>query len=602
MTLFDGQPEAALKHHFGFEGFLPLQAEIVGDVLAGRDVLAVLPTGGGKSLCYQLPAMMLPGLTVVLSPLIALMKDQVDGLRMNGLPATFLNSTLRADDLERRQRGLERGEYRLLYLAPERLRLPGFLDALEAWGTARFAIDEAHCISDWGHDFRPEYRQLARLRSRFAQTPFLALTATATSRVRADIVDQLRLREPRQYVGTFNRPNLLYMVEARRSGAEQLVAYVREREGQSGIIYCATRRTAEAMAKRLEGAGIAALAYHAGLEAAQRSRRQDSFRRDDVRVMCATIAFGMGIDKPNVRFVVHYDLPKNIEGYYQETGRAGRDGLDSECLLLYAPGDVAKQRHFIADKEPPEREVALRQLAGMVRYAEADSCRRRILLEYFGEAPAAGTCGGCDNCRTPRARFDGTLLARKLLSCVVRIRQAGGFGAGLHHVVDVLLGRRTEKVVSWGHDLLSTFGIGVERSRADWLSVGNELLRLGLLQRTPGLRGVVELTDEGRGVLFGARDVMLVSAAPPLPVAHRAVAAPTARGDETLFEQLRAVRRRLADERNVPAFVVFSDATLREMAQRKPRDRSALRAIGGVGDRKLQDFGDAFLAAIDAGS
>jgi ATP-dependent DNA helicase RecQ len=602
VTLFDGDPLAALKHHFGFDHFRPLQAEIVADVLAGRDVFALLPTGGGKSLCYQLPAMMLPGLTVVVSPLIALMKDQVDGLRLNGLPATFLNSSLGPEDVRRRIAGLQRGDYRLLYVAPERLRSAGFVDALEGWDVARFAIDEAHCISDWGHDFRPEYRQLAALRRRFAGVPFLALTATATQRVRDDVAGQLRLRDPRWHIGSFNRPNLVYSVEPKRSPTERILAFVRARPGDSGIVYCATRRTADTISARLAAAGVAALPYHAGLDPQRRTRHQEAFRRDDARVICATIAFGMGIDKPNVRFVVHYDLPKNLESYYQETGRAGRDGLRSDCLLLFARGDAAKQRHFI-DERPDEHErtIALRQLDEMLRYAESDECRRGILVEHFGESPPPAPCAGCDNCLTPRARFDGTLLARKLLSCVVRIRQAAGFGVGLHHVVDVLVGRRSQKVLDWGHDAVPTFGVGADRSRAEWLDVGNELLRLGLLRRTAGLRGVVELTAAGREALFGKCEVLLVSAA-PVPVRHAAshAAAGSDAGESALFERLRVLRRRLADERQVPAFVVFSDATLREMAARQPRDLVALRRIGGVGDRKLQDFGAAFLAEISS--
>jgi ATP-dependent DNA helicase RecQ len=605
VTLFDGDPVAALKHHFGFEAFRPLQAEIVADVLAGNDVFALLPTGGGKSLCYQLPAMMLPGLTVVVSPLIALMKDQVDALRLNGLPATFLNSTLPAQDVERRTARLRAGEYRLLYVAPERLRSPGFLDALASFGVSRFAIDEAHCISAWGHDFRPEYRQLAAVRRRFAGVPFLALTATATERVRADVLEQLALRTPRCYVASFNRPNLTYLVEPKRpaqAAFARLLAFVRERAGQSGIVYCATRRTAETLAARLRSSGVEALPYHAGLEARTRSRHQDLFRRDEVPLICATIAFGMGIDKPNVRFVVHYDLPKNLEGYYQETGRAGRDGLPSDCFLLYAAADAVKQRHFIAVmSDEREQAIAQQQLAQMMAYAEADACRRAILLSYFGEAVPDGPCGACDNCVAPRQRFDGTLLARKLLSCVVRIREACGFGAGLNHVADVLVGRNTKKVRDWNHDAISTFGIGRDRPHAAWVDVGNELLRLGLLRRSPAGHGAVELTDSGREALFGRRDVLLVSAAPvaPSPATERSARAPRETAEDAgLFERLRTLRRTLAEARGVPAYVVFPDATLREMVRVRPHDRAALRAIGGVGDTKLAAFGDAFLAAI----
>jgi ATP-dependent DNA helicase RecQ len=599
VTLFDRDPAAALKHHFGFDGFRPLQAEIIADVLAGRDVFALLPTGGGKSLCYQLPAVMGSGLTVVVSPLIALMKDQVDALSASGVPATFLNSSLDAERARRRVDGLQRGEYRLLYVAPERIGMHGFFDDLARWGVARFAIDEAHCISEWGHDFRPEYRRLSALRARFERVPFVALTATATERVRSDIVSLLGLRDPSRYVGSFNRPNLTYRVEPKTKTYARVLAFVRERARESGIVYCATRNTAEELARRLRGDGVAAVSYHAGLDANVRARHQEAFRRDDARVVCATIAFGMGIDKPNVRYVIHHDLPKNVEGYYQETGRAGRDGLPSECLLLFSAGDAAKQRHFIDEKpDEHEREIARAQLAQMLRYAEATTCRRRGLLSYFDEAYPHERCDACDNCLEPRATFDGTIAAQKVLSCVYRIRQANGFGVGLNHVVDVLVGADTEKVRKWGHERLSTFGIGSDRSRPEWLAIGRELIGRGLLRATSGLRSVLEVTDEGRLALF-ARQTVMLTAAPPKPA--RAVSAMRGNDDpydDALFEALRTLRRELADERDVPAYVIFSDATLRQMARDRPRTRDALLRVSGVGERKLRDFGAAFLAAI----
>jgi ATP-dependent DNA helicase RecQ len=599
VTLFDRDPAAALKHHFGFDGFRPLQAEIIEDVLAGRDVFGLLPTGGGKSLCYQLPAVMRSGLTVVVSPLIALMKDQVDALSASGVPATFLNSSLDVERARRRIDGLRQGEYRLLYVAPERIGVPGFLDDLTRWGAARFAIDEAHCISEWGHDFRPEYRRLSALRARFDRVPFVALTATATERVRADIVSLLGLRDPRCYVGSFNRPNLKYRVEPKAKAYARVLALVRARERESGIVYCATRKTAEDLARRLQGDGVSAVPYHAGLDPQRRARNQEAFRRDDARVVCATIAFGMGIDKPNVRFVIHHDLPKNVEGYYQETGRAGRDGLPSDCVLLYSAGDAAKQRHFIDEKpDEHEREVARAQLTQMLRYAEASTCRRRALLSYFGETYAAERCEGCDNCLEPRATFDGTLAAQKLLSCVYRIRQASGFGVGMNHVVDVLFGADNEKVRKWGHERLSTFGIGTDRSRVEWLAIGRELLGRGLLRATPGLRSVIELTDEGRLALFARQTIMLTAA--PLKPARAVSAMRAAEGayDDDLFEALRTLRRKLADERDVPAYVIFSDATLRQMARDRPQTRAELLRVSGVGERKLRDFGETFLAAI----
>jgi ATP-dependent DNA helicase RecQ len=380
------QLHEALKKYFGFTSFRPLQEQIIHDTLAGKDVFAVLPTGGGKSLCFQLPALVRPGLTVVISPLIALMKDQVDALQAAGVAATFLNSSLATEESRARLRGLHNGDYRLLYVAPERLLLSGFLDDLKRWNVTRFAIDEAHCISEWGHDFRPEYRQINSLRGIFPKVPLMALTATATERVRADIIEQLHLREPACYVASFNRPNLTYRVSAKSGAYEQITDFIRARKGESGIIYCQARKTAENLASKLNADGVRAAAYHAGMEPPDRTRSQEAFLRDEVRVVCATIAFGMGINKPNVRFVIHYDLPKNIEGYYQETGRAGRDGLPSECLLLFSAGDRVKYSRFIDEMtNPRERDIARAQLEQIVHYAECASCRRAFLLNYFGE-------------------------------------------------------------------------------------------------------------------------------------------------------------------------------------------------------------------------
>ncbi|MSU35714.1 MAG: ATP-dependent DNA helicase RecQ, partial [Pedosphaera sp.] len=388
-----------LREVFGFDAFRPLQEEIIRDSLKGRDVFALLPTGGGKSLCYQLPALVRLGLTVVVSPLIALMKDQVDQLQASGVAATCLNSSVGAAESRTRLRGLHQGRYKLLYVAPERLMLSGMLDDLRKWQVERVAVDEAHCISEWGHDFRPEYRQIRELRQHFPEVPFLALTATATERVRLDIVEQLHLRNPGIYVASFNRPNLTYRVLPKASGAEQVVAFVRSRPKESGIVYCSSRARTESTAQKLRSEGIKAAAYHAGLVPTERSQNQEAFLRDEVRVICATIAFGMGINKPNVRFVIHQDLPKNIEGYYQETGRAGRDGLPGECLLLFSPGDVVKQQRFIEEKpDAAEQRIAREQLQQMVHYAEIGECRRAALLDYFGEEYPGTECGGCDNC------------------------------------------------------------------------------------------------------------------------------------------------------------------------------------------------------------
>src|ERR1044071_9148147 len=445
-----------LKQSFGFDSFRPLQEEIIRDALDDRDVFALLPTGAGKSLCFQLPALARPGLTVVISPLISLMKDQVDALTATGVSATFLNSTLKSSEIGERMLALRNGKYRLLYVAPERLLLPGFLANVKEWPVSLIAIDEAHCISEWGHDFRPEYRQLAQLRDLFPATPLMALTATATRRVQTDIVKRLRLRQPSCYVASFNRPNLSYRVEAKDGAYKQLLRFVKSHADDSGIVYCQSRNNAEKLASRLQEDGIEAKPYHAGLDAAIRSKNQEMFLRDDVQVIRATIAFGMGINKPNVRFVVHYDLPKNIEGYYQETGRAGRDGLPSECLLLFSAGDVVKQIRFIDEKpDPKEREIARDQLDQMVHYAECSSCRRRELLGYFGEQFGQESCDGCDNCLSPRETYDGTLAAQKFLSCIYRVRKQSGFDFGDNQIVEVLTGADTESIRKWRHEKVS---------------------------------------------------------------------------------------------------------------------------------------------------
>ncbi|MFY9476814.1 MAG: RecQ family ATP-dependent DNA helicase, partial [Aquabacterium sp.] len=422
-----------LKKSFGFGSFRALQREIMEDSLKGRDVFALLPTGGGKSLCYQLPALVRPGLTLVVSPLISLMKDQVDAMEVTGIPATFLNSSLEAGESERRLEKLEKGEYRLLYVAPERLILSSFLSGVRRLGVELIAVDEAHCISEWGHDFRPEYRRLAELRDILPGVPILALTATATGRVREDILRQLRLKNPAVYVASFNRPNLTYRVLPKNKAYEQVYEYLQSHPQESGIIYCQSRKTAETVSERLNKDGIPARPYHAGLNPHDRSRNQELILRDEIRIICATVAFGMGIHKPNVRFVIHYDLPKNIEGYYQETGRAGRDGLPAECLLLFGAGDTVKYAKFIEAKpDPREQELARAQLRQIVHYCESSGCRRVMLLDYFGEMFEAGNCGACDNCLWPRQTFDGTLSAHQFLSCVYRIKEKSGFGVGLN--------------------------------------------------------------------------------------------------------------------------------------------------------------------------
>jgi ATP-dependent DNA helicase RecQ len=538
------------------------------------------------------------------------MKDQVDALQTSGIPATYLNSTVDREEAKARWRGLHRGKYRMLYVAPERLMLDAFLERALNWDIAQFAIDEAHCISEWGHDFRPEYRELKKLRKHLPDVPIMALTATATERVRADIIKELKLRDPRAYVASFNRPNLTYRVVPKAAPYDQLLAFIRSRPTDSGIVYCASRKSTESLARSLNEDGITAKPYHAGLTNAERTRHQDAFLRDDVRVITATIAFGMGINKPNVRFVVHYDLPKNIESYYQETGRAGRDGLPSECVLLFSPGDVAKQLHFIDEKAENEARIARAQLQQMVHYAETRECRRTVLLKYFGESylsnaetvdghtpPLQISCGSCDNCLQPRETFDGTVHAQKFLSCVYRIHARHGFGFGLGHVVDVLRGADTEMIRQRGHNELSTYGIGVELKRSEWQAIGRELLRLGLVECAPGKFATLSLTPAGLEALRKRTSIVLTR---QVEIAEKA---PRRRAgaiecDEVLFERLRVLRRKLADERGVPAYIIFSDVSLREMARKYPMNSTEFRRIAGVGEQKLKDFGEVFLIEI----
>ena len=594
-----------LKQTYGFDSFRPLQEEIVRDALADRDVFALLPTGAGKSLCFQLPALARPGLTVVISPLIALMKDQVDALTASGVPATFLNSSLKANEIGARMQALRAGAYHLLYVAPERAMLPGFLTNLKAWPVNLIAIDEAHCISEWGHDFRPEYRQLARLRELFPAIPLMALTATATRRVQTDIVKQLGLRHPSCYVASFNRPNLIYRVQAKDGAYKQLLRFVKERADDSGIVYCQSRNNAESLAQRLSEDGIEAKPYHAGLDAPTRSKNQEMFLRDDVQVICATIAFGMGINKSNVRFVVHYDLPKNIEGYYQETGRAGRDGLPSECLLLFSAGDAVKYSRFIDEmSKPQEREIARQQLSQMVQLAESAECRRVAMLRYFGEDFRVEDCGGCDNCLTPRETYDGTIDAQKFLSCVYRLREKSRLDFGINQIAEVLTGAESEKVRRWDHQYVSTYGIGKDRTQTEWRLIGRELVRQGYLNQLPEKFNVLQLSEAGWAALKERQPIHLVK-----PIAlpkekrsreekRRRDFSADAEYDDVLFDQLRALRKQIADERSVPAYIVFSDVSLRQMARHYPTSEIEFARISGVGEKKLADFGTVFIELI----
>ncbi len=596
-TPADIETSAKLKSVFGHSEFRPLQEDVVRSILQGHDVFVLMPTGGGKSLCYQLPALLLDGMTVVVSPLIALMKDQVDRLRVMGVPATYLNSSLDPSEAAQRRAAVARGEVKLLYAAPEGLMTPAMLGLLSTAPPAVFAIDEAHCISEWGHDFRPEYRELRRLRELFPSSTFAAFTATATPRVQADIVAQLSLREAGSFRRSFNRPNLYYEVRPKLDAYEQLYAYLRERMDQSGIIYCLSRAGAESLAARLEGDGFSAAPYHAGLPNDVRRRTQDDFTRDDTRIVVATIAFGMGIDKPDVRFVIHYDLPKNLEGYYQESGRAGRDGDPSDCILFYSHGAMTKHEYFIRQKESAaEQQVARDQLRAMVDWAEARTCRRKQLLAYFDEdvEPQPGRC--CDACDSPLQEVDCTIATQMLLSCAKRT----GERFGLTHLIRVLTGSRDRRIVQLGHDKLPTFGVGRDHSRREWRIIAEEVLRAGYARADAEQFDAVKVAPLGEEVLFRGRTVALPlpNGAVPSRASRPAAAVSGATQNPDLFERLRELRKRLADERSVPPYVVFHDSTLRQMAAQLPTTLDSLTRVQGVGARKLQDFGAPFASAI----
>ncbi len=591
----------SLKEVFGFREFRPNQEAIVSHILAKRDVFAVMPTGGGKSLCYQLPATMLPGTTVVISPLISLMKDQVDGARENGISAAFLNSSLTAEEKTEVYRALRENRLDLLYIAPERFAIPGFLDTLKGLPISLFAVDEAHCISEWGHDFRPDYLSLSGVTRSFADVPVAAFTATATLKVQEDIIKRLGLRSPYTVRASFNRPNLVYQVLRKEKVERQIVRYLEAHPREPGIIYRTTRESVVKLAELLVGRGLQALPYHAGMEADERKRNQEAFNRDEATIIVATIAFGMGIDKSNVRFVIHADLPKNIEGYYQETGRAGRDGEPADCLLFFGRGDIPKIRYFIDKMEDAtERAVASEKLSRMVGYASHYVCRRRQLLGYFQEPHPEDNCGACDVCLQRAETVDLTTDAQILMSAMARTGQRFGIG----HIIEVVTGADTGRIRRMGHEGIKTYGAGRHKDRKHWHYLVDELLAQELIEQEGARYPVIKLTEQGLKVLTGKQAVQGIRREerrrPEDTARSRKPVAETGTYDPLLFERLRSLRKSLARKQGVPPYVIFSDRTLREMAGRFPVTPDAMRSIHGVGDRKLDRYGDLFTAEIEA--
>jgi ATP-dependent DNA helicase RecQ len=588
-----------LRRVFGFSGFRGPQQDIIEHLAGGQDCLVLMPTGGGKSLCYQVPALLRSGTAIVVSPLIALMQDQVEALEQLGVAAAFLNSSLSSADAAATEARLLRGELDLLYVAPERLLTGRFLSLLDRITPALFAIDEAHCVSQWGHDFRPEYRELNLLHERWPAVPRIALTATADPPTRREIAERLALTDARQFVSSFDRPNIRYRVEMKQNGPRQLLDFVRSHPGEAGIVYCLSRKGVEQAAASLADAGIDALPYHAGMDASDRACNQRRFLRGDGVVMCATIAFGMGIDKPDVRFVAHMNLPKSVEGYYQETGRAGRDGEPADAWMAYGLSDVATLGQMIANGESSEerKRIERRKLDALLGFCESTRCRRAVLLESFGEAHP-GNCGNCDNCLDPPQSWDGTEAAQKALSTVYR----SGQRFGVRHLIDILLGRETDKVQQFRHQQLTTFGIGGVLDERGWRSVFRQLVAAGLLDVQVDGFGGLRLTDAARPLLRGAARIQL-RREPDRRRERKAKAGrvpetPLAGEDQIVFERLRSLRAQLARSQNVPAYVIFHDATLKAIAREQPRTLDELAGVVGVGAAKLERYGRALLAAL----
>jgi len=584
----------ALKKYFGYETFYPLQAEIIDHVGAGKHALVLMPTGGGKSVCFQIPALLSEGTAIVISPLIALMKDQVDGLTANGIPAAFLNSSLTDDESAKVVRQCLNGAIKLLYISPERLAATSTIGFLQKLNVSLFAVDEAHCISSWGHDFRPDYLKLHLLREQFPSVPLIALTATADRVIRKDILRQLDIPEEHQFIASFDRPNLSLAVYSGQKRLEQILRFLSKRKNQPGIIYCLSRKTTENVASRLQDRGYRAAFYHAGMDNDARSKIQDAFIRDKIQIICATIAFGLGIDKSNIRWIIHYSLPKNIESYYQEIGRAGRDGAPADTVLFYSYADVKTHHEMLKDLPPDRQELLLTKLDRMKRYAEADICRRRILLSYFNEQPS-GDCGNCDVCKNPPKKFNGTIIAQKALSAVARTNER----INMTTLIQILRGSHNPMIRENGYDQIKTFGVGRDIKYNDWAEYIFQLLNSGFVDIAYDEGYALKLNILSRKILKAEMDVLLTQPVELEKKLETVAALPKKQVvADGLFEKLRALRRTLADENNVPAYVVFSDRTLLEMADARPRDEIEMLAVSGVGEHKLKLYGKAFLDEI----